>query len=125
MFSIDYNPYIAIIGDIIKSKNIQNRYDTQEKLRSVLASINMEYSEDIASNFMITLGDEFQGLLKNGTNVIDVILKIEKNMYPVQFRFGIGIGEITTKIDRMMPLGADGPAYSNARNKRLRLVIHL
>lgn len=37
-------------------------------------------------------------------------------MHPVKIRFGIGIGEITTEIDRNMAIGADGPGYYKARS---------
>ncbi|MGB4438298.1 MAG: SatD family protein, partial [Sedimentibacter sp.] len=58
-------PYIAIIGDIVNSKKIDNRNDVQIKLKSLLKRIDEKYTDDIASDFMITLGDEFQGLLKD------------------------------------------------------------
>ncbi len=109
------NSFIAIIGDIINSKKLKDRNEIQIKLKHILNSINENYSEDIASNFMITLGDEFQGLLNNGENAIKIINEIENKMYPIEIRFGIGVGEITTEINRDMPLGADGPAYHNAR----------
>ena len=109
-------PYVAVIGDIIQSRMLKNRDDVQKRLHVVLDSINIKYSEQIASNFMITLGDEFQGLLKSGDQIVPMIDEIESAMYPVQIRFGIGIGEITTAIDRNIPLGADGTAYHNARN---------
>ena len=37
-------------------------------------------------------------------------------MYPLKIRFGIGIGEILTKIDRKISLGSDGPCWWYARN---------
>lgn len=109
------NSFIAIIGDIINSKKLKDRNEIQIKLKDILNSINQDYSDDIASNFMITLGDEFQGLLNNGENAINIINQIENKMYPVEIRFSIGVGEITTEINRDFPLGADGPAYYNAR----------
>lgn len=109
------NPYVAIIGDIVQSKKLKDRDEVQKKLHHVLGLINNKYSDYIASNFMITLGDEFQGLLKCGENTINIINEIEAKMYPVQIRFGIGVGEIITDINRDIPLGADGPAYHNAR----------
>jgi hypothetical protein len=115
MFKFNFNAYVAIIGDIIQSKKLDNRKDSQIKLQDVLNSINKKYVKDIASNFMITLGDEFQGLLKCGENTINIISEIELEMYPVQIRFGIGTGEITTNINRDFPIGSDGPAYHNAR----------
>ena len=107
----DYKPLVAIIGDIKSSKQLENRRSVQARFKEVLDSINNEYRDDIASKFMITLGDEFQGLLKNGSAAVFIIDKIEREMYPIKFRFGLGVGEITTDINSNMPLGADGPAY--------------
>ncbi|WP_349671161.1 SatD family protein [Lacrimispora sp.] len=114
-FLINYQPYIAIIGDIKGSKAIKNRKEVQENLAMVLNEINDHYSDDIASRFMITLGDEFQGLLLNGTSVMKIISRIEGRLDPVKLRFGIGVGEITTKINPYMAIGADGPGYHKAR----------
>lgn len=108
-------PYIAIIGDIKKSKEIQDRKQAQAKLEAVLNEINEMYGDDIASKFLITLGDEFQGLLHCGLRTMQIISRIERKMYPVQLRFGVGIGPITTDIRRDMALGADGPGYHKAR----------
>ena len=57
------NIYVAIIGDIIDSKKIKNRNEVQQKLKHVLSKINQSYDDIIAANFIISLGDEFQGLL--------------------------------------------------------------
>ena len=107
--------YLAVIGDIIQSKELENRSECQERLNAVLDSINQKYTSSIASRFMITLGDEFQGLLKDGADTLNIISEIEIRMYPVRIRFGIGVGRITTEINSDIPLGADGPAYYNAR----------
>lgn len=114
-FFFDFSPYIAIIGDMINSKKLDNRREVQTKLKSVLDGINKRYEPDISAKFMITLGDEFQGLLHKGTNVIDIIEEIQQEMYPVKIRFGIGVGEIVTDINSEMAIGADGPGYYKAR----------
>lgn len=114
-FFFSFNPYIAVIGDMKRSKQLSDRNETQKKMKKVLEEINEKYEKDIASRFMITLGDEFQGLLKCGDNVMNIISLIEARMYPIEIRFGIGVGEITTEINPKVPLGADGPAYYNAR----------
>lgn len=120
-FYLSYNPYIAIIGDIKNSKKIHNRLEVQSKLQKILDKINIKYENHIASKFMITLGDEFQGLLKAGENLMEIISEIEGEMYPIKLRFGIGVGEINTEINKDIPLGADGPAYYNAR-KAIELI---
>lgn len=107
--------YIAIIGDIIGSKNIEERNNFQKKFKAVLEDVNKRYKDSIASKFMITLGDEFQGLLGRSDNLFDIIFDIEKAMKPVEFRFGVGIGHIDTDINPDIPLGSDGSAYHYAR----------
>ena len=108
--------YYAIIGDIKESKKLENRGEIQEKLKNTLRSINTLYCEDIAAKFLITLGDEFQGLLKEATNLLEIIKYIQREMYPIEMRFGVGIGEMHTEIDSKAAIGADGPAFYAARN---------
>lgn len=115
-FSFSQRVYIAIVGDIKDSKKIAQRRLIQYRLGTTLLQINQEFKEDIAAKFMITLGDEFQGLLSTGTHIIQIIDKIRRDLYPVKIRFGIGVGEITTEINADMAIGADGPAYYQARN---------
>ena len=112
--------YYAIIGDIIQSKELANRMEIQTKLNSILNEINKRYADEIAANFIITLGDEFQGLLSNPSNLFDIIDTIKFEMYPVRIRFGIGIGSIDTEVNSEMALGADGPAYHYARKNNRR-----
>lgn len=109
--------YLALIGDIINSKKISNRNLVQETLRQILQIMNEQYKEDIAANFTITLGDEFQGLLNHGRYGLEILQRIEGRMNAegVQLRFGIGIGAISTKINPELAIGADGPAYYCAR----------
>lgn len=107
--------YYAIIGDIKNSRKLEHRKDIQNKLKTTLDYINERYIHNIASNFTITLGDEFQGLLLDSKYVYEIVSYIQRNLFPVEIRFGIGIGEITTEINREISLGADGPAYYAAR----------
>ena len=114
-FNFLNEPYIAIIGDIKNSKKIVDRGAFQEHLKKILDNINLKYSDCIASKFTITLGDEFQGLLTTGNNIMEIIQYIKKEIYPVKIRFGIGIGSISTKINSEISIGADGPGYYKAR----------
>lgn len=106
---------LAIIGDIIDSKNIIYRKQTQEKLGTLLKEVNKEYKKYIVSRWTITLGDEFQVLIKPNLEIFKMLDYISYKMEPVAIRFGIGLGEIYTDIDHEKSIGADGPAYWNAR----------
>ncbi|MFL2099889.1 SatD family protein [Desemzia sp. FAM 23991] len=112
---LEKNPYAAIIGDIKDSRNIADRKEVQEKFRSTLQHINQKYADDIASQFMITLGDSFQGLLKNKQTIMSIVFEIELAMSPIELRFGIGLGDISTTIQRENSMEMDGPAYHRAR----------
>lgn len=107
--------FIAIIGDIKDSKELENRREVQQKLNCVLKNVNEIFAEDISANFIITLGDEFQGLLSGCGHILDIIKYIQRELYPVRLRFGVGFGKIHTAIFRDAAIGADGPAYYAAR----------
>lgn len=107
--------YFAVIGDIISSRKIKNRNQFQTHLIKVISEINSEYQEDLASAFVVTLGDEFQGLLKKADHLLEITDKIKFMLDPVEIRFGIGIGTIETEINVLSSTGADGPAYWCAR----------
>lgn len=108
--------YCAIIGDIKGSRKISNRDEVQNKLASVLKTVNQKNHQDIAANFLITIGDELQGLMSNAKNLIGIIKFIQMEMYPIKLRFGVGFGDINTIINREAAIGADGPAFYIARD---------
>jgi len=114
-FSFKNNSYIAIIGDMKNSRIMNDRNSVQNELKNILIGVNDKYSKDISAKFMITLGDEFQGLLHDGGHVMHIIEEIQREMHPVEIRFGIGVGPITTEINFEMAIGADGPGYYKAR----------
>ena len=107
--------YLALIADVIDSKMVQERFDLQKQVEKTLQTMNELFGEFIASNFTLTLGDEFQGLLKVDAPVFQIIDTLRSELTPTQLRFGIGLGEIVTDIDPLQSIGADGPAYWNAR----------
>ena len=107
--------YIAIIGDMIDSKDIENRFEGQQQLKDCLDKLNTKYQAVLASKFSITLGDEFQGLLMAEAPLFQMIDEINQSMEGINLRFGIGLGKILTDINPEVSLGADGPAYWYAR----------
>ena len=108
--------YLALIADVIDSKMVQERFDLQKQLEKTLQKINELFKNCLASAFTLTLGDEFQALLKVEAPVFQIIDTLRSELKPTQLRFGIGLGEILTDIDPLQSIGADGPAYWNARS---------
>lgn len=106
--------FAAVIGDVVGSRHLPSRPAVQAKLERVVALINERFTDDIASAFLITLGDEFQGLLRSVGRLLDLTYAAELELYPVRIRFGVGIGRLDTSL-REVALGMDGPAFHRAR----------
>ncbi len=107
--------YLALIADVIDSKMVQERFNLQKQLEKTLQKMNERFGDYLSSCFTLTLGDEFQALLKVEAPVFQIIDTLRSELSPTQLRFGIGLGEIVTAIDPLQSIGADGPAYWNAR----------
>lgn len=108
--------YIAIIGDVLRSRQFTSaaRRDLQRRLNAALTDLNTRYKPAIASKFLITVGDEFQGLLLDATVVPEMIRSIEVRLPDIEVRLGIGRGAVHTALEEYA-LGMDGPAWHAAR----------
>ena len=65
--------YLALIADVIDSKIVQERFDLQKQLEKTLQKINELFKDCLASAFTLTLGDEFQVLLKVEAPIFQII----------------------------------------------------
>jgi len=109
--------YCAIIGDLVRSKKIPatQQNAVQQKLRCALQEINLRFASSIAAKFLLTLGDEFQGLLHKSACSPPIITWLLGQLHPQKIRFGVGIGDMFTTIDPEKAIGASGPAFTLAR----------
>lgn len=105
---------IAVIGDIVDSKDLTRRDAFQRRLASALAAAGGEGS-GLASPYTITLGDEFQAVYRQPGTLWTDVVEILAAVHPVQARFAIGVGELATKLNPRQALGMDGPAFHRAR----------
>lgn len=106
--------FTAVIGDVVDSRRLLARAAVQARLEHAVALINERFREEIASSFLVTLGDEFQGLLHGLGRLLDLTYAVEMELFPVHIRFGVGIGGLDTSL-REVALGMDGPAFHRAR----------
>ena len=108
-------PTLAVIGDIVLSKDITRRDAFQRKLATTLAALGGGKGSGLASPFTITLGDEFQAVYRSAGGFWIDVMRLLAAIHPAQVRFGIGVGELTTKLNPKQALGMDGPAFHRAR----------
>lgn len=107
--------YCAIIGDINKSRQLEKRGMVQKKFEKAVEFINTEYKSEIASKFLITIGDEFQGLLHTPAKGYQIMRHFREIMEPVQFSFGADIGTLATPVAPKAAIGMDGECFHRAR----------
>jgi hypothetical protein len=120
----------AVIGDLVASRALssQVRTSVQERLTQRLERFNREHAHALVADFLVTLGDEFQGLLGAPHAVADLMWDLETHLPEVHIRYGLGFGPLPPPY-RPVALGMDGPAFHAARaairvaHDRQRLVL--
>src|SRR4051812_8354396 len=91
------------------------RSTVQEQFNEVIKSLNRLYRPHLRSKFIITLGDEFQGLLQTSAIIPHLIWTLEQLFTVRELRLGFGFGSIHTSI-KEYAINVDGPALHNARS---------
>ncbi len=109
--------YAVIISDIKDSKKMEEmeRYEWQLFVKSAIVQVNENWSSSIEAQFMITKGDEFQGVVHDIPNAHSIMIEFERLLSPLELRFGIGLGRIQ-KMGANIPIEMDGPAFHRANS---------
>lgn len=107
--------YITMVCDIKNSKSLQDREAVQYLLIDMLKEANSRFSPYIACPFIITLGDEWQGLLYFPCNYNDIIDYFHRKLGNVDFYCGIGIGDVSIHNFELTVNQLDGPSFYKAR----------
>ncbi len=103
----------AIFGDIVKSRVTLERAELQKRIHVAVGQVNERFRDHIAIPFRIIAGDEIRGLLRDDTCSYELILTIERAIWPARMRYSIGIGGITTDLSESID-AIDGPALHRA-----------
>lgn len=107
--------HLVMIADIIGSRKLDSREVVQSRLEVQLDELNTS-REQLLSPYTITLGDEFQAVFDNAERVFPDLLSLMSTLHPVELRFALGIGPISTTINARQAIGMDGPAFYRARD---------
>jgi len=109
--------YVALIGDIRGSRELDDRKAVQDEFKRVVATLNDRLPDSaIASPFTVTTGDEFQVLLYDALHAVDAAVLASDRFHPARLRFGIGRGRLDTERNPEQAIGMDGPCFHRARD---------
>ena len=114
MAEINPNRYLVVIGDVIGSRQIEDRGQLQRRLSEMLEALNQRKDAPL-SPYTITLGDEFQAVYRQPESLFQHAFSVMEKAHPHRIRFSFGLGRITTAINRKQSLGMDGEAFYRAR----------
>ena len=123
--------FLVVIGDIISSRDVEQRHALQNRLEDTFQVLNGRPSRDedqngsaLLSPFTLTLGDEFQAVYTGADTLFRDALYILEQVHPHRVRFSFGVGSIETDINRQQAIGMDGKAFHRARDGIDKLKTH-
>ncbi|MCR4439661.1 MAG: SatD family protein [bacterium] len=105
--------HCVIIGDVQKSRQLENWPEVFGKLTTVLADVNRHFAAHVLLPFRTTVGDEFQGALRDASQAYAVCLYLRVHA-PIPLYCGVGIGEVERLADD--EAGMRGTAFYRARD---------
>ncbi|HEB88658.1 MAG TPA: hypothetical protein ENI85_03725 [Deltaproteobacteria bacterium] len=106
--------YCVVTADVRRSREVQDRRALQEKILLLLNEVNQQEKEALAVPFSITLGDEWQGVLRGCAAGFWAAIRFVEELFPYRLSVGIGYGSIETGL---LPRSAemDGVAFHRSR----------
>lgn len=106
--------YTVITGDIIGSRELLAKGIKRENFIKAVEEVNEACEDYLLVKFSLMRGDEIQGILKQVDFLPAVVRNLRYNFFPAGLRIGIGIGSISTGIEKNS-WEMDGEAFYRAR----------
>lgn len=113
--------YAALIGDVVSSREHEDRSGLQRSLQHELEALNRRLeppagrSAGLAAPLVILRGDEIQGLLHDPGTAVDIAVRLRESLHPTRICWGLGFGPLSTGLAGS-PLQMDGPCFHHARD---------
>lgn len=107
--------YLTVICDLKGSKRLKDRDAIQHRLIGTLKEANGRFGPIIAAPFLITMGDEWQGLLHYPCDYRVVLDFFRAELDGLDFYAGLGVGGVSVHDFELTVNQLDGPAFHKAR----------
>lgn len=109
--------YAAIKGDLIASRMLADRQLVQKNLLAAVEEANEKLARLVVAKFVVTHGDEFQGLLDiaGAAQFITVYELFADRLRPARLRLALGVGGVATAL-QPLAIAMDGPAWHLAKS---------
>lgn len=105
----------VLLGDVIESRDIDDRAAFGETLTAALDAVNERYGEHLRADLRTMKGiDEVGGVLEDASVVYDVLKTLSDALHPHQLRVAVCHGRIDVNPDASEVAAMDGPAFHDA-----------
>jgi SatD family (SatD) len=109
---------IILMADVVKS-HLHDQRELISEFKEIVHEANSIYKSSLLSPLTITLGDEFQGILKNASTALELIIHLEESLIHRKTKFNLRYvlheGEIETEINDKIAFEMLGEGLSEAR----------
>lgn len=93
---LDAEVSATLVGDLVGSREADDRRALHALLLDALARVNDELSDEVVDPVRITVGDEFQGRFASVGAAVQASMALRLALMPeADVRFGLGWGEVT------------------------------
>lgn len=110
--------YYILMADIIDSSHMDSK-SIMNSFKNIVNRINRHYRKSIISPMTITLGDEFQCIVKSLADGINIIIRIEELNIELKsgfkLRYVLNYGDIDTNINNKIAYEMLGPGLKETR----------
>ncbi len=110
--------HFILMADV-KDSRLKKGNKLMNDLKSVVSKTSAEYKSSFVSPITITLGDEFQSIVKSLSEGIDIVFNMEEyriqNQIDFELRYVIYQGEIDTTLNTKIAHEMVGEGLTNAR----------
>ncbi len=115
---------VILMADIVGSSKRKGKA-LMADFKAAVVWVNDKHKKQIASPLTITLGDEFQGVIKTSLAAFCIVFDLEEYLMklkkPFKLRYVIHEGEIETEINKKIAYEMLGPGLTMAREELITL----
>jgi hypothetical protein len=112
-------PLIILMADVIESSKLTRT--ELEIFFQVVEEVNKRHEKSLVSLITVTLGDEFQAVVKDVPSMIEIIIDLEESLLkrnsPILLRYVAHKGLIESKIHPQRAHAMVGPGLTTARKR--------
>lgn len=110
--------YYVVLGDVVHSREIEDREGFQDRLEDVCGQFNATERDDVWGDFKILKGiDEFGGVLQSLENVYEVVSEFQEALRPHEIRMVVAGGSIDVGLTSWDVEKMDGEAFHKASER--------